>query len=257
MIILLVDDEFPTRQELRFVLEGLLPEATFYEASDGDEALAIIAKLNADAVFLDINMPKMTGLSVAAAIMDSPEPPLIVFATAYDQHALKAFELAALDYVVKPFSKRRLTKTVDQIRQRLGEKNTLTQQKAMIQKFLSEDPKSKPLAKLWAEQENGTRILVPYDEISYIEAKEKRVFVSTRVGNQWRTRYTLKKLETRLAEYEFYRTHKAFLVNIHDIEEVIPWFSGGYQVRLRDASSSMIPVSRRYAARLKKQLHWE
>ncbi len=254
MIILLVDDEFPARQELRFVLEGLLPEATLYEASDGDEALAVMATLNADIVFLDINMPKITGLSVAAAMMDSPEPPLIVFATAYDEHALKAFELAALDYVVKPFSKRRLTKTVAKIRQRLGEKNTLLQQKALIQQFLAENPKSNSPKKLWAEQENGARLLIPYEEISYLEAKEKRVYLHTTSAQRWRTRYTLKELEPRLIEYKFCRTHKAYLVNLNCVAELIPWFSGSYQLKLSDAAESIIPVSRRYAPHLKQQV---
>ena len=121
MIFLLVEDEFPTRQELRFTLEQLLPEATFYEATNGDEALAFMARVRPDVVFLDINMPQRDGLSTAGLITEMPDPPLIVFATAYDEHALKAFELAALDYVVKPFSKRRLEKTVAKIRQRVGE----------------------------------------------------------------------------------------------------------------------------------------
>ena len=256
MIILLVDDEFPARQELRFVLEQLLPEATFYEASDGEEALAILSRLKADVVFLDINMPKISGLATAVMIMDSPDPPLIVFATAYDQHALQAFELAALDYVVKSFSKRRLTKTVEQIRQRLGEKSTLSQQKEIIRKFLSADPTTKPPTKLWVERENGSRLLLAYDEICYIEAREKRVYVSVKDGRQWRTRYTLKELETRLAEHDFCRTHKGFLVNINEIEEVVPWFSGGYQIKFKDQALSAIPVSRRYAPQLKKQVNW-
>jgi len=256
MIILLVDDEFPARQELRFVLEQLLPEATFYEASDGDEALAVIAKLNTDVVFLDISMPGMNGLSVANAIMDSPNSPLIVFATAYDQHALKAFELAAIDYVVKPFSKRRLTKTATQIRQRLGEKNTLSQQKVVFQQFLSKNSTTKNLKKLWVERENGSRLFLSYDEIRYIEAKEKRVYVSTRDGKQWRTRYTLKELERRLTEHDFCRVHKGFLVNINEIAEIIPWFSGGYQIKLKDEAASTIPISRRYAPHLKKRVSW-
>jgi len=256
MIILLVDDEFPSRQELKFVLEQLLPEATFYEAGDGDEALALIAKLNVDVAFLDINMPAMSGLAVAAVMMDSPYPPLIVFATAYDQHALKAFELAALDYVVKPFTKRRLSKTVEQLRRRLGEKNKLARQKVLIQQFLAEDPNTKKPVRIWVEQENGGRCLLGPDKISYFEAKEKRVFVRTTDGDYWRARYTLKELEIRLANHEFCRTHKSFLVNINEIAELVPWFSGGYQIRLKDEASSPIPLSRRYAPQLKKRLNW-
>jgi len=256
MIILLVDDEYPARQELRFILEQLLPEATFYEASDGDEALAIVAKLNADVIFLDINMPGESGLSIATTILDSPHPPLIVFATAYDQHALKAFELAALDYVVKPFSMRRLTKTVAQIRQRLGDKNRLMKQQALIQRFLASESASNKPTKLWAEKENGSRLLIPYADICYIEAREKRVYIHAHDGKQWRVRYTLKELESRLTEHQFCRTHKAYLVNLNYISELIPWFSGAYQIELRDATCSIIPVSRRFAPHLKQHVDY-
>jgi len=106
--ILIADDETPARSELRYILEMLAPEATFYEAANGGEALSLIEREPIEVAFLDINMPDVDGLTVAAIIMDSPEPPLVVFATAYDEHALQAFELAALDYVVKPFDERRL-----------------------------------------------------------------------------------------------------------------------------------------------------
>ncbi|MEM7330643.1 MAG: LytTR family DNA-binding domain-containing protein [Chloroflexota bacterium] len=254
MIFLLVDDEFPARQELRFVLEQLIPEATFYEASNGEESLAILSKLQPDVVFLDINMPKINGLTTAATIAELPNPPLIVFATAYDQHALKAFELAAIDYVVKPFSKRRLTKTVDKVRQRLGEKKTLAQQKALIKQFLADSPQTQSIEKLWVESENGNRQLMPYDEIAYIEAKEKRVFVKTQYGDTRLTRYTLKALEERLDSHNFCRSHKGFLVNLNAVAELIPWFSGGYQLRLNDTAESTIPVSRRYAQQVKARL---
>ena len=112
MHVLIVDDELPARSELRYALETLAPEATISEATGGAEALGLVERKPVDVVFLDINMPGLDGLEVAATIMDGPEPPLVVFATAYDEHALHAFELHALDYVVKPFDERRLARTV-------------------------------------------------------------------------------------------------------------------------------------------------
>jgi two-component system response regulator LytT len=104
MKILIADDETPARGELRYILESLAPEAKICEAANGAETLDLIEAEPFDVVFLDIHMPGLDGLAVASMLMEGPEPPLIVFATAYDEHALRAFELAALDYVVKPFS---------------------------------------------------------------------------------------------------------------------------------------------------------
>ena len=120
MRILIADDETPARDELGYILRTLVPEATFYEAADGEEALDLIEREPIDVAFLDIHMPGLDGLEVAAIIMDGPEPPLIVFATAYDEHVLQALELATFDYVMKPFNERRLAQTVKRIRQALN-----------------------------------------------------------------------------------------------------------------------------------------
>lgn len=256
MLFLIVEDEFPTRQELRFVLEQLIPEAMIYEAGDGDEALLMLERIQPDVIFLDVNMPKRDGLATAREIVEMINPPLIIFATAYDEHALKAFELSAIDYVVKPFSKRRLTKTVTKIRERLGEKKMLNQQREMI-KRLTETASSVPekgLEKLWVEGETGNRQLVPYDDITYIEARDKMVFVHLRGGDEMQTRYTLKELEARLGPHNYCRIHKGYLVNLNAMAELIPWFSGSYQIKLNDTLESIIPVSRRYAQTLKKKL---
>jgi DNA-binding LytR/AlgR family response regulator len=119
MHILIAEDETPARSELRYLLEELEPDGTFYEAADGEEALRIVEREPIDVAFLDIRMPGLDGLAVAATILEKPEPPLIVFATAYNEHALQAFELAALDYVVKPFDERRLDQTIMRARQTL------------------------------------------------------------------------------------------------------------------------------------------
>ncbi|MEM7034103.1 MAG: LytTR family DNA-binding domain-containing protein [Chloroflexota bacterium] len=252
MMFLLVDDEFPVRQQLQFVLTQLVPEAVFYEASNGDEALLMLAHLDPDVVFLDINMPGRSGLETASLIVDRPNPPLVVFATAHDQYALQAFELAAFDYVVKPFSTRRLTRSITNIRQRIGERKTLAQQKVMIEKFLKESQQDSMPARLWIEQENGNRRLQPYQDIAYIESRAKQTFIHTFDGAEWLARYTLKDLEQRLASHQFCRTHRAYIVNIQAISNLVPWFSGGYQMHLNDMNKSVIPVSRRHVQTVKK-----
>jgi len=254
--ILIADDEPPARGELRYILEALAPEATFYEAADGDETLAIIEREPIDVVFLDIHMPGMDGLAVAATIMDGPEPPLIVFATAYDEHALRAFELAALDYVVKPFDERRLAQTMERVRRALAERATLAERQAAVREYLLKAAPGPGLTKLWGQRENENWVLVDYRDILWIVAKDKRVYMRTAAGEELLVRHTLKDLESRLGPYDFARVHKSYLVNLDHVAEVVPWFSGTYVIRMDDEAHTQIPMSRRYAAHLKKMTGW-
>ena len=256
MHILIADDEMPARSELRYILETLLPDATFYDAANGRQALDLVERKPVDVVFLDINMPGLDGLEVAAAIMDGPEPPLIVFATAYNEHALRAFELAALDYVVKPFDERRLAQTVERVRQALGERDLLEQRQAGLREYLGQALSSGGLTKLWGRRENENWALVDYRDILWVVAEAKKVYVQTAAGDKLLVRHTLKELEPRLAAHNFARVHKGYLVNLNHVVEVAPWFSGTYLIRMDDAARTQIPMSRRYAARLKKLTGW-
>ena len=256
MQILIADDETPARGELCYILENLVPEATFYEATNGQAALNLIESEPIEVAFLDINMPDVDGLAVAATIMDGPEPPLIVFATAYDEHAVRAFELAALDYVVKPFDERRLAQTVERIRQALDERATLTQRQTALREYLLSTVPTAGLTKLWGKRENETRVLVDYADILWVVAEIKKVYVHTTAGEKLPVRYTLKELEPRLSRHNFARVHKGYLVNLDHVAEVVPWFSGTYLIRMADEAQTEIPMSRRYAAHLKKVTGW-
>ncbi len=256
MHILIADDETPARSELRYILEMLAPEATFYEAANGEEALSLIEREPIEVAFLDINMPDVDGLAVAATIVDGPEPPLVVFATAYDEHALRAFELAALDYVVKPFDERRLAQTVERVRQALAERTTLAQRQAALREYLLQAAPTEGLTKLWGQRENQNRVLVDYHDILWVEAEAKKVYMQTTAGEKLLVRHTLKELEPRLSPHNFARVHKAYLVNLDHVAEVVPWFSGTYLIRMADEARTEIPMSRRYAKHLKKMTRW-
>lgn len=256
MHILITDDETPARSELRYILEDLAPEATIYEATNGQEALDLIEREPVDIVFLDINMPSMDGLTAAATIVDGPEPPLIVFATAYDEHALQAFELAALDYVVKPFDERRLAQTMERVRQALGKRATLAQRQAALREYLFQAAPDGGLTKLWGQRENESRVLVDYQNVLWAVAEAKKVYIQTAAGERLLVRHTLKELEERLGGHNFARVHKGYLVNLDHVAEVEPWFSGTYVVRMADGAGTEIPMSRRYAAHLKKLTGW-
>jgi DNA-binding LytR/AlgR family response regulator len=256
MRILVVDDETPAREELRYVLEELTPGAMFLEASNGNEALALLESDQVDVAFLDINMPGLDGLTVAATVIEGPEPPLVVFATAYDEHALQAFDLAALDYVVKPFDERRLARTMDRVRAALGERRALEERQAALRQYLAANATPGGLTKLWGQRENESRVLVDYQDILWVVAEAKRVFVQTTAGEKLLVRYTLKELEPRLTAHSFARVHKGYLVNLDHVAEVEPWFSGTYVVRMADGAGTEVPMSRRYAARLKDLTGW-
>ncbi|MFQ5616335.1 MAG: LytR/AlgR family response regulator transcription factor [Anaerolineales bacterium] len=254
--ILITDDEVPARRELRYILETLAPEAAFYEAANGLEALAVIEAELVEVVFLDINMPGLDGLAAAATILEGPQPPLIVFATAYDEHALRAFELAALDYVVKPFDERRLAHTVERIRQSLEERATLEQRQAALREYLLRVAPGRGLNKLWGQRENENRVLVDYRDILWVMAEAKKVYIQTTAGDKLLVRHTLKELEPRLKPHSFARVHKAYLVNLDHVAEVVPWFSGTYLIHIADEKRTQIPMSRRYAVLLKKLTGW-
>ena len=189
-------------------------------------------------------------------IMDKPDPPLIVFATAYDEHALHAFELAALDFVVKPFDERRLARTVERARRALGERATMTHEQAALQKYLERAAPSSSLTKLWGEQENECWVLVDYRAILWAVAEAKKVYVQTTAGDKLLVRYTLKELEPRLTAHNFVRVHKSYLVNLDHVAEVATWFSGTYVIHMADEAHTQIPMSRGYAANLKKVTGW-
>lgn len=252
MRILIVDDETPARGELRYILESLTENPTIYEATNGEEALEFIEREPIEVVFLDINMPGMSGLAVAQTIVEGPEPPLIIFATAYDEYALQAFELAAFDYVVKPFDERRLAQTVERITHTLNERALLTQKQVALREFLVKSDQSPTLTKLWAERENEIQLLVDYRNILWAEAEDKNVYVQTTAGEKLLVRQTLKELESRLSPHNFARVHKGYIVNLNYIAEVVTWFSGTYLIRMSDKPRTEIPMSRRYAAQLKK-----
>jgi two-component system, LytTR family, response regulator LytT len=249
MKILIVDDERPARGELRFMLGQIEASADVDEARNGEEALAHVARHRPDVVFLDIAMPGMSGLAVAAALLDDPDPPLIVFATAFDVHAVRAFELAALDYVVKPVAEQRLAQTMIRIRAALKGRDLRRQQQESVRSYLQKSlPADAPrLDKVWAERENETAVLVTYADILWVEADNKKTYLQTAQGERLSLRATLKELEERLAAHQIVRVHKTYLANLNHVAEIVPWFSGAYVLRMDDAAGTEIPLSRQFA----------
>ena len=255
MKILIVEDEFGPRQELLFHLGELCPDALILEADGAAQVYARLEHQAFDAVFLDINLPGESGLSIAMQLAELPQPPLIVFATAYDKYAVKAFELSALDYVVKPFSVRRLEKTVARLRQAKGRQQALQHQQQQLRELAAMQSGTGD-ASLWVVQDNGNRKLLPLSELVYAEARDKRVLLHCADGQCWDSGYTLKELEQKLANRRFCRIHKGYLLNLDFVSELVPGFAGRSRVRLRLDNSRELPVSRRQLATLKQCTDW-
>jgi two-component system LytT family response regulator len=232
--ILIVDDEAPARDKLRRWLAEQ-PDITLVgECADGLAAANAIAKLQPDVVFLDIQMPGLSGLEVAAQL-EPAHAPLLVFVTAFDEHAIKAFDLNAIDYLLKPYDRDRLRKTLGRIRERRGAA-----------------PVAAAIHSARAQTGSSERLLVPDGEdlqlidtaaIHWLEADDNYVHVHTSQA-RFILRRTLADLLAQLGERRFVRIHKSVAVNLAEIRTLSPLFKGDHEVTLR--SGTVLRLSRRY-----------
>lgn len=242
---LIVDDEPPARAELRYQLERHPDVEVIGEAQNVREAQALLAALEYDVVFLDIQMPSATGLELAQMLHDGRlATPYVVFVTAYDEHVLQAYGLSAIDYLLKPVSADRLARTVERLRVLGGRRPSpatsepAPQARAKTTRFLS-------------GHVGDTAIPVPIEEISYLEAADDVVRLKTARGNDLAVRSSLQELQASLPEASFFRCHRGFIVNLHEVAEIEPFFNGTYVLRMK-GSRSQVPVSRANARMLRQ-----
>jgi two-component system, LytTR family, response regulator LytT len=244
--VLIVDDEAPARDELIYLLNRVPGVKIDDTAKNGQEALQKILDLKPNVVFLDIQMPDMTGLAVCRELIVKLKPkemPIIIFATAYDQHALEAFEVNAIDYILKPFDEERLQATMEKVKRFLRQPDSESLNRILS---LLEKPKSE---KIPVEQ-NERIILLKPQEIVCCYISERHVIIKTK-NNEYITGYNLSELEDKLG---FLRTHKSYLVNPDMVREVIPWFNGTCNLVMIDDKASTIPVSRTYLKEVRNKL---
>lgn len=241
---LIVDDEASSRSEIRHLLiqDGRIePRA---EADTISKASSLLKNQKFDVVFLDIKLPGLTGLELAGFLKQMANPPAIVFITAFGEHALEAFDLAAVDYLLKPVSEERLRETVDRILKQISTP------------VVEEKPKEKPLPSLeriFVEREGGKKIPIPPDDVYFFEARDDYSMLYT-TDQRYLITNTLKELESKLTKYNFLRVHRKYLVNLTKIGEVIPISRGTILLRMTDSIKSEILVSRRKTKYLKQAL---
>jgi len=245
MKILITDDESPAREELEFMLKQQLPTAEIQQACDGTEALRRLDEEQFDIVFLDIQMPGLDGLEVATKLLEQQNPPRIVFATASSEHAVEAFRLSALDYIVKPIAEDRLQQTIERLQED-------SDQRDGFEKLLW----SRRERKLWAEASEDRWVLLDFSDIQYIQAQDKKVYAATDGYPLLRVRRTLKELEQEMGPQGFLRVHKGYLVNLRKVKEMSAWFSGSYTLILDSAKKTEVPLSRRFVSKFREATGW-
>lgn len=247
---LIVDDEQLARDELAFLLKSVDDVNVVAQGKNGVEAVNLIKEHSPDLVFLDVQMPGLDGFAVIKKLMDKKVPlPQIVFATAYDQYAVKAFEVNAIDYLLKPFDKARVAQSVKKAKAKASAAGIPTERLETLIRSLE----AKPLqpAKILIKAA-GRLFLVDQKDICYASIEDGVITVVTaQIEGQSNCR-TLEELLSSLDPKLFWRAHRSFLVNINRIREVVPWFKSSYQLRMDDKKQSEIPVSRAQTKRLRE-----
>ncbi|MBN2248616.1 MAG: response regulator transcription factor [Coriobacteriia bacterium] len=229
---LLVDDEVPARSELRFLLGEAGGVEVVGEAGSATEALQLIRAIPYDVVFLDVDMPGITGIQLAEALSGLEHPPALIFVTAHSEHAVKAFEVAAADYLVKPVETARLKRALERIA-------PAAEAPTRIERI--------PVEK------TGRKLLLQVGDITHIMAKDDYSYIFTD-GERYLSTFSLADLEHRLEPQGFFRVHRRYLVNLAQVAEVAPMYGGTMELALKDGAQTKIPVSRRRAPALKRTL---
>jgi two-component system, LytTR family, response regulator len=228
MKVIIIDDELPARKKIRTFLTDQATIEIIGEASNGLEAVNLIEQLQPDLIFLDIQMPGLTGFEVLQAL-DETLMPAVIFTTAYDEYAVKAFEVNALDYLLKPFDEERFQKALE----RINKQNRQYNQYQQLTNLLLELKKQPNYSQRLLIKTSGKIIFIKTDEIDWIEAEEK--YVQIHVGkDKYLYRETMNALEQQLNPEIFARIHRSYIVRIDFIKELVPWSHGDYLLILQD-----------------------
>ena len=256
---LLVEDEQLARDELGFLLGQLGGVDVIGQAGNGIDALAAIERLQPDLIFLDVQMPGLTGFEVARRLVDDGGGSHIIFVTAFDQRAIEAFEVNAVDYLLKPVDPARLEMALQRARRRISSERQANgdgsplpadQLERIVQLVAERQSRRGQLALKVGER----FLLVQADDIIYASLADESIMVVTSQHAGTSNYRTLDELQARLDPGVFWRVNRSHLVNINKIKEIVPWFSRNYILRMKDEKATEIPVSRTQTRRLREYL---
>ena len=247
--VMVVDDEALARERMvRLVASD--PELELVaQAADGVEAMRLLAKQSVDVLFLDIDMPGKNGIEVALELADQKTPPRVVFVTAHNEFAVKAFEAHAIDYVLKPFDPERLRKSFERVKEAVKLKQPASEQlaafgddyAAKVRKIVGRRPNSKE------------RVLIDPADVFYFNAHLAQVTAHLS-EKEFIVNLTLDELEQSLDSVHFARSQRAYIVNLSKVEKVVPMFNENYELILKDTAHTHIPLARRNAKEFKQKL---
>ena len=241
-----IDDEELARDELSYLLKDFPEVDVIATGSNGLQAVDLIKKLEPELVFLDVHMPGLDGMGVVRELREqSDDLPQFIFVTAYEQHAVEAFRLEAMDYLLKPVDKNRLGETVERARRNIQEK------KAPAEIASAKAPAATPRNKLMVRA-NNRYLIVDANDVIYATIDDGLITLVTTNFDGHSNYRTIEELQANLDRDMFWRVHRSFLVNINRIKEVVPWFKSSYQLRMDDRKHTEIPVSRVQTRRLRE-----
>ncbi len=247
-----MDDEKPARDELAFLLKSFPDVSVIGQGKNGLEAIALIRDRNPDLVFLDVKMPGLDGFGVIRKLVERKvKLPYIVFATAYDQYAVQAFEVNAVDYILKPFDKQRVSRAIERARKiQSAEASPAERLETLVSQLGSRG--NQPIKLLVKSQ--GRLFLIDGAEMVCASIEDGTITISTRDLEGVSNYRTIEDLVDSLNSDRFWRPHRSHLVNINHIKEVLPWFKSSYILKMADRRQSEIPVSRAQTKHLRELL---
>ncbi|MGA8144316.1 MAG: LytTR family DNA-binding domain-containing protein [Candidatus Acidiferrales bacterium] len=251
----IIDDERPARDELAFLLRAFPEIEVIAQGKNGLEAVALIKEHNPDLVFLDVQMPGLDGFGVIKKLVERKLPmPQIVFATAYDNYAIQAFEVNAVDYVLKPFDKARIARAVQRAKKMVDAHTSPVERlESLVGQLGAPKTKSAQPVKLLVKAQ-ARMFLVDAEEMIYASIQDGTITIFARDAEGVSNYRTIEELAAALDGDVFWRAHRSYLININHIKEVVPWFKSSYMLKMNDKRQSEIPVSRAQTKRLRELL---
>ncbi len=254
---IIIDDERPARDELAFLLKAFPEINLVAHGKNGIEALSLIKEHEPDLMFLDVEMPGLDGLGVAKKLVErGSRLPQVVFATAYDHYAVKAFEVNAVDYILKPFDKSRIAKAVQRVKRMMDERVSQVERLESLVGQLgagAHHAQHTHPAKLLVKSQSRM-LLIDAEDVIYASIQDGAITVYARTAEGVSNYRTVEELMEALDPGVFWRPHRSYLVNINHIKEVVPWFKSSYMLKMNDKRASEIPVSRAQTKRLRELL---
>ena len=250
---IIVDDEKPARDELAFLLKGFSEINLLAQGKNGLEAVNLIREHSPDLLFLDVQMPGLDGFGVLKRLVERKlKVPHVVFATAFDHYAVQAFDVNAVDYVLKPFDKTRIAKAIQKAKKEIEAHTSPAERlEQLVSQLAAPKPASAQPSKVLIRSQQRM-LLVDSSDLIFASIEGGLISVIAKDVEGTSNYRTLEELLAALDQESFWRPHRSFLVNIHHIKEVVPWFKSSFMLKMDDKKQSEIPVSRQQTKRLRE-----